>query len=723
MAEEKGGKRVSLPFFYFLFAALVIVLGPLCRQAAGVASNSLIYGLILACVSAWLLHQALRGELIIQKSGLGLPLGLFALFVLLSIRTASARHFALLKSIEFLAVLVFFFFLFQSLKHKQGWIIVHLMVAAGLIVALYGLYQQRVEIPALLRLPKEELLRQFNLPPERWDEVHSRIASGEVFATFALSNSLAGFLVLLISLAFGLFLDALFSQSRRGIWAACGYGAAILFMLWGLYISKSDGGYLAFGVSVILFAAIIARKFLRRKWPIVLLALVILCLLGFFIFANTSKGNTILTRGRNSLEIRAGFWHGALQVIKHNPLWGVGLANFEPHYLRYKLPWSMETKSAHNDYLQIWAEVGIFALVSYIFFWVVLLRKGATGMLKALAPGHQSPKTKRIRPNSDSAEVPSRKKDFAFGLAVGLIALLISNFLFDRSLGYWTLAFILPWALFWTLVVAGRRDMDSQGRFWRVGLFVGLATFLFRGLLDMDLFVPGVALTAFAMGAILLASTGGIKAIQVRLSWPERAALVAFSVLVFVLPLRFVLLPLSRAEVLIEKGAMAARDRREKRAIELWQSAARIAPSDPAPHHWLASLYAAKYRSAPLGEKEALPLAIKQYKLAIHKSPLEGIRYFYLGELYLDASAQDRKFLSLAEETLKKAVQLYPTRPDFRLFWARALEMEGRFQEALEEYRTALKYAQVARQKERALRDEQEEIERKIKELEARLAR
>ncbi len=513
MAQDKGGKSRTLPFFFFSLAALVIVLRPLyCGEAAGIASNSLIYGLILAAISFWLLHQALRGELFMQRSGLEIPLAFFAAFMLVSIWTASSRHFALLKGIEFLAVLVLFFFLVQTLKREGAWIILHLLLTAGLIVALYGLYQQRVEIPALLQVPREELLAQFNLPPERWDELRSRIASGEVFATFALSNSFAGFLVLLIPLTFGLFLDGLLAKSRRGLFATCGYGLTVLFMLWGLYISKSDGGRLALAVSGILFAAVTlprrqagGRKFLRRRWPIILSTLVILCILAAFLFATTSKGQTIITRGRNSLEIRIGFWHGALEVIKHNPLLGVGLANFESHYLRYKLPWSMETKAAHNDYLQIWAEMGIFAFLSYIFLWVVLLRKGATGMLKALALDHQG---KKHQPStSEPQQTAYGKKEFFFGLAIGLISLLICHFVFARSLGHWTLAFILPWALLWGLATLGRGEMESQGKFWRLGLFVGLLTFLFHALLDMDFYIPGVGQTALVLGAIFLVSS------------------------------------------------------------------------------------------------------------------------------------------------------------------------------------------------------------------------
>ena len=717
MAEEKGGISGTLQFLWFLLVALVIVLRPLyCGEAAGIASNSLIYALILASASFWLLHQALRGELFIKRSGLELPLGLFAVLVLISIWTASSRHFALLKGMEFLAVLVLFFFLIQTLKRGQAWRILHLILTAGLIVAIYGLYQHWVEIPALLQMPKEELLAQFNLSWERWDELRSRIASGEVFSTFALSNSFAGFLVLLIPLTFGLFLDALLTKSRRGFFAACGYGATGLFMLLGLYLSKSDGGALAFVVSVILFAVVAARKFLRRRWPIILSSLIILCILGAFFFATTSKGKTVITRAGKSLEIRAGFWLGAVEVIKHNPLLGVGLANFEPHYLRYKLPWSMETKAAHNDYLQIGAEMGIFALLTYICLWAVLLKKGARGMLKALEPGRE-PST------SSPRQTAPRKREISLGLVLGLIALLICHFVFEQSLGHWTLAFILPWALFWGLTIPGRYEMESRGKFWRLGLFVGLITFLFHALLDMDLYVPGVGQTALVLGAVFLVSSERVKPIRFRLSWPHRTGLGVLAVLVFFLPIRFLLLPLSKGESLLEKGTAAMRQVRLREAIKLWEEAARVNPSDPTSHHLLGSLYAGTYRSALGGRTEnILQKAIKEYKIAIHKSPLEGIRHFYLGQLYLHASFQDKKYLPLAEKTLKKAVELYPTRPEFRISLARTLEMEEKLKEALKEYRAGLKFAKAALQKERQLRSEREGIERKIKELKEHLA-
>jgi O-antigen ligase len=53
-------------------------------------------------------------------------------------------------------------------------------------------------------------------------------------------------------------------------------------------------------------------------------------------------------------------------MVEAHPLAGVGLQNFRPLMPRYVLPGEQITSLAHNTYVEITAELGIFGLVAFI---------------------------------------------------------------------------------------------------------------------------------------------------------------------------------------------------------------------------------------------------------------------------------------------------------------------------------------------------------------------
>ena len=55
-------------------------------------------------------------------------------------------------------------------------------------------------------------------------------------------------------------------------------------------------------------------------------------------------------------------------MIKENPFLGKGLGTFMDYYKKHKIPGDETIYYAHNCYLQIWAETGIFGLLSFLLF-------------------------------------------------------------------------------------------------------------------------------------------------------------------------------------------------------------------------------------------------------------------------------------------------------------------------------------------------------------------
>ena len=79
-----------------------------------------------------------------------------------------------------------------------------------------------------------------------------------------------------------------------------------------------------------------------------------------------------------SVSERFLMWQSAFDMIKDNPILGVGFGNFEQKYQReYILPEARERWQghAHNTYLQLWAETGLIglsiycAMFGYILWW------------------------------------------------------------------------------------------------------------------------------------------------------------------------------------------------------------------------------------------------------------------------------------------------------------------------------------------------------------------
>ncbi len=69
-------------------------------------------------------------------------------------------------------------------------------------------------------------------------------------------------------------------------------------------------------------------------------------------------------------ENRLTLWKTALRIIEDNPMWGTGPGFFEQSFFKYKVPGFHDaTGHAHNDYLNVAVNSGIFAMLSWLSVW------------------------------------------------------------------------------------------------------------------------------------------------------------------------------------------------------------------------------------------------------------------------------------------------------------------------------------------------------------------
>ena len=396
------------------------------------------------------------------------------------------------------------------------------LTATAVAVAAYGLYQASVEFPQI-RLQFERnpagVLATLGIPPDSSAAESFRqrlLYSNEPFSTFALANSLAGFLVgpLVLLLATGL--ESLKRDGRgRSGWGLVLATMPGLILLVCLLLTKSRSAY-AGGVLGVLVLAWSYRAVVPRRW-LVGLGLTLAFFLAGLIAVGVSYRQLdvqILTEAKKSLGYRWEYWVGTWGIITDAPSpfgsdregsrpfgslaeeptarssgpfwWGVGPANFAGPYLRHKLPEASEQiRDPHNAILEVWAESGFFAMLALVAaigtgIWQIVRRRQSTVAASA------------DRTASDGGE-PSG------GTVV------------PRGTGWLVLMGGLGWFGVWALGKLNPLTQNDMTMRWIVLGVTWLATIFLAGPILSRREIPAVGVGAAALAlAVELQAAGGI---------------------------------------------------------------------------------------------------------------------------------------------------------------------------------------------------------------------
>jgi O-antigen ligase len=299
------------------------------------------------------------------------------------------------------AGLGFAYILARNLPRGRGesTVLAGALVATAVAVSAYGLFQARVELPRLqerFRRNPQQVLKEANVPddPQQVRAFTDRlIGSNELFATFGLANSLAGFLVGPLVLGTGMVLVTLGNRKAGGSsYAAIGLAAVpLLCTLTCLILTKSRSAWIGLAVGLVVLGwqarrAVPTRVLVRAG----LAGLTILFVLAAAALAAGRLDREVLTQSTHSLRLRWDYWRGTwgvitegaqtpVQALSARTFWsGIGPGNLGPHYLLYKLPWaSEEIQDPHNLFLEVWATAGFWALLALVSalvlaFWNLL---------------------------------------------------------------------------------------------------------------------------------------------------------------------------------------------------------------------------------------------------------------------------------------------------------------------------------------------------------------
>ncbi len=317
------------------------------------------------------------------------------------------------------------------------------LAATAVALAAFGFYQVGVVQPETQRLYRqnpEVALRLAGVANDAVSRKHFEdrlLGSKEPTATFALANSLAGFLVgpavLILALGAARLADR---ERRQGRWIALLLAAPPTLLVLGcLLLTKSRSAWVGLAVAIL----VLAWRERRRVSPRLAIGagVGLLALISLLVVVGSVTGQLdwlVLTQSTKSLRYRWEYWVGTWRVLWDGPTrwwFGLGPGNFAGPYLRNKLVEASEGISdPHNLLLEVWVTAGLPALLA-------LLAAIGLGFRDLLGPVRMPEATDRRRdrrkPESDGEP---DQRDAAPPARAGWLVVV-------AGLGGWLLAMVL----------------------------------------------------------------------------------------------------------------------------------------------------------------------------------------------------------------------------------------------------------------------------------------
>lgn len=300
--------------------------------------------LIILAFLVWSV-SILEKKIIFKRPSLDVPMILFLAATLFSLKNAVHK------------ILVFHFFFSQLLFILLYYMIVNLreqndeklilkgITIASLFSSIYGVMQY------------------WGLDFINW----STTWGGRPGSTFGNPNFAAGWWIMV----FPLFLERQISEKKFGRWF---WTVLSILVALNIYWGQTRGAWIAL-VSAFFIAWVHKSAFEKKIRTIFISTIALLLLSASYFYSQRQAFNF---QNLSILE-RTFKWATAWQMIKTSPLFGSGAGNLKVNFALYqsevrkkdffktRLPFRATSESnVHNEYLQVWAEIGTIGFLSFL---------------------------------------------------------------------------------------------------------------------------------------------------------------------------------------------------------------------------------------------------------------------------------------------------------------------------------------------------------------------
>ena len=319
-----------------------------------------IFALILLAI--WITKIINNGKYYLRKTRLDLSVILFILVIAISILISDAKIISLREFTIFSSYFFIFFLIINNIDDKINInSFIYLFFIISSLVSIYTIMQYYGFDPYLSDL-------------------------NSLTSTIGQKNWISNYLAMIFPVLFSYFL---LEKTRRKII----YFFLLSILYVNLMICQSRGIWISISLTLI-FAIYIIIKFKfyeifnrNKKWLFLLLVTFLIITI-VYSTENPLNKSAIMVHQRAmstfdeqdpSINTRLLIWKNTFDMIKDKPVLGSGIGTFKMNYLNYQseflrknpgyIKYSGKAGEAHNEYLQMWAELGIIGLGLFIFIF------------------------------------------------------------------------------------------------------------------------------------------------------------------------------------------------------------------------------------------------------------------------------------------------------------------------------------------------------------------
>lgn len=369
----------------------MLVFGPFATGSTKTSQFLVLLGLGVLLIAFWLVRIWTREQYRFLFPPLGWAVLAFTGYAIWRYTWVDIEYAARLELLQIILYAVLFFAVLDNLTRAESiQILLFSLIALAMLNACYAIFQYFTDSQSVLWYDKPKMYR------------------GRGSGTYICPNHLVGFLEMMLPVALAYTITGRYKPLTKVF-----LGYAALVMLAGIGVSISRGGYIAVGLSLVVFFVIMLWN---RDFRIPSLAILILLLVGGSMFGFRSWQTQKRFESLEHANIRLKYWQPAMEIWKQEFWFGAGAQHYDWRYRPWRY-WQLQGRPmyVHNDYLNTLTEYGT---AGGIIVGAGLLLLG-WGVVRSW---------KYVRRSSDIGSKPSNRSAVVLGCAVGLLAIAFHSF-------------------------------------------------------------------------------------------------------------------------------------------------------------------------------------------------------------------------------------------------------------------------------------------------------
>lgn len=712
LSKSKG--QVILEYIALALCLCVIALrttyteGPAAQSTAPANLNDNLYSLSVSVVLFlsfvfWFICGFCSKRFLYRFTAVEIGLCLFCIAVVTAGFAAPNKRAAITDAVCLIAPVLMAVLLVQILDSQSKIKLVLAVIAAlGVVSACQCAEQFFVSNQAMIdqyEQAPQTMLEPLGIQSGSFQQFlfEHRLYSRDVRGFFTTGNSAGSFAILASFAAVALFIDK-FKNRQSGPLALITCGVAVAVVVFGLIITHSKG---AIAASLIAAGSFVAFLYFGNWLKMHKKAILLVCLL-FFIAVGCAVVAYGLNHDRlpggNSMLVRWQYWLAAAKMYADHPFAGVGPGNFAHFYTHYKPAAALESVAdPHNFLLSVLTQYGPLGLIGFLAMLFIPLWKSFPGQA-GLSPQIHS-------------QLPFRTLAIIYLPVLSAVLLLIRPLIMQTPLGntfevapylIFTLyvAPVTAFAVgFWLLTADTESRVTShgsRGTYISAALFCAVLGLLLHNLIDFAIFEPPVFTAFCAIVACLIASDfqqNSRPSFVIKPASLARILSVAFGLVLIWGYFNYALVPVAKTSA---RNQQAIRQEQPfEYASQLLFQAAEQDPLDPTALNLNGRLYLQHYNETPNAQTALLKKAEACFFAAIARDNADFKNYEKLSEVYTLLAKNSPKqekidWLNYAIDSLRSAVERYPTSDRLRFELAEVAEQLDKTDIAVAQYEKAV---------------------------------